>query len=89
MYSYEDRSRAALRSLQIVIVSRYGVFVVEAKNFQGWIFGDEKQAEWTQALPGEKIQVTEMELGQNWRHRALTAATGGLVSGSMIKYVLR
>src|SRR3989304_4617983 len=33
-----------------IFVSRYGVFVVETKNFTGWIFGDEKQATWTQKI---------------------------------------
>ena len=27
-----------------VIVSPYGIFVVETKNMAGWIFGNEKQA---------------------------------------------
>ena len=31
-----------------VIVSKYGIFVVETKNIKGWIYGDEKQAQWTQ-----------------------------------------
>jgi hypothetical protein len=31
-----------------VIVSRYGVFVVEAKNRSGWIYGDVNDAKWTQ-----------------------------------------
>jgi len=26
-----------------IIVSRYGIFVVETKNMKGWIFGSEKQ----------------------------------------------
>ena len=33
-----------------VIVSKYGIFVVETKNIKGWIYGDEKQAQWTQVL---------------------------------------
>ena len=27
-----------------VFVSRFGVFIVETKNYSGWIFGDENQA---------------------------------------------
>lgn len=33
-----------------VFVSRYGVFVVETKNYAGWIFENEKDAYWTQKL---------------------------------------
>ena len=50
-----------------VIVSRYGIFVIEAKNMNGWIFGDEKSAEWTQSLPGGKFKF-QNPLRQNYRH---------------------
>lgn len=33
-----------------IIVSRYGVFVVETKNMKGWIFGDSGQKTWTQKI---------------------------------------
>ncbi len=33
-----------------VIVSRYGIFVIETKNYKGWIYGNEKQKQWTQAF---------------------------------------
>ena len=50
-----------------VIVSRYGIFVIEAKNMNGWIFGDEKSAQWTQSLPGGKYRF-QNPLRQNYRH---------------------
>ena len=33
-----------------VIISRFGVFVIETKNMKGWIFGDPKHKRWTQQL---------------------------------------
>ena len=33
-----------------VLLSRFGVFVIETKNMAGWIFGDAHQAQWTQQL---------------------------------------
>jgi restriction system protein len=50
-----------------VIVSRYGVFVVETKNIDGWIFGDEKSPQWTQNLYGKKYKF-QNPLRQNYRH---------------------
>lgn len=50
-----------------VIVSRYGVFVVEAKNMKGWIFGDEKSVQWTQSFPGGKFKF-QNPLCQNYKH---------------------
>ena len=33
-----------------IIVSRFGIFVVETKNMKGWIFGSEHQKQWTQKI---------------------------------------
>ena len=33
-----------------IIVSVYGVFVVEAKNMKGWIFGSSNEPMWTQKI---------------------------------------
>ena len=33
-----------------IVVSQYGVFVVETKCYKGWIFGDSESRAWTQAL---------------------------------------
>jgi hypothetical protein len=51
-----------------VIVSRFGIFVVETKNMSGWIFGDEKSPEWTQSLPGGRKFRFQNPLHQNHKH---------------------
>lgn len=51
-----------------VIVSRFGIFVIEAKNMNGWIFGDAKAAQWTQSLPGGNKFKFQNPLMQNYRH---------------------
>lgn len=33
-----------------IIISPFGIFVIETKNFKGWIFGGENQKRWTQSL---------------------------------------
>lgn len=37
-----------------IVVSPYGIFVIETKNYKGWIFGHEKSEEWKQSLLGIK-----------------------------------
>ena len=37
-----------------IVVSPYGVFVIETKNYKGWIFGHENSEEWKQSLLGKK-----------------------------------
>jgi restriction system protein len=33
-----------------VVVSLKGIFVIETKNYRGWIFGSEEQRQWTQQI---------------------------------------
>lgn len=33
-----------------LVVSPYGIFVIETKNIKGWIFGQHNQAQWTQVI---------------------------------------
>lgn len=50
-----------------VIVSEYGVFVIETKNIKGWIFGNPSQKLWTQRIyrSSKKFQNP---LHQNHKH---------------------
>lgn len=50
-----------------IVVSPYGVFVVETKNYKGWIFGGEKSAQWTQNIYGKKNRFMN-PLRQNYAH---------------------
>lgn len=55
-----------------VVVSRYGVFVIETKNFKGWIFGGKNQKQWTVSLRRKKFRFHN-PLHQNELHlRALS-----------------
>lgn len=50
-----------------IIVSRYGIFVIETKNMEGWIFGSESQPKWTQSFANKRFQF-QNPLHQNYRH---------------------
>ena len=50
-----------------VIVSPYGIFVIETKNMQGWIFGNAYHDNWTQTIYRHKSQF-QNPLRQNYRH---------------------
>lgn len=50
-----------------IVLSRFGVFVIETKNMSGWIFGGENQAHWTQVLHRHKSQF-QNPLRQNYLH---------------------
>jgi len=50
-----------------VLMSRFGIFVVETKNFNGCIYGSEKGKVWTQFLGSTKNRF-QNPLHQNYKH---------------------
>ena len=50
-----------------IIVSKYGIFVVETKNMKGWIFGSQNQKQWTQQIFKHKSKF-QNPLHQNYKH---------------------
>lgn len=50
-----------------ILVSRFGVFVIETKDFRGWIFGDVSSARWTQVLFKARFRF-QNPINQNRRH---------------------
>ena len=50
-----------------IIVSVYGIFVVETKNMKGWIFGKENQRTWTQKIYKHSNKF-QNPLHQNYKH---------------------
>lgn len=59
-----------------VVVSPYGIFVLETKNYSGWVFGSARDAQWTQTARGRKSRF-QNPIRQNYAHvKALEAVTG-------------
>jgi hypothetical protein len=50
-----------------IVVSQYGVFVIETKNMKGWIFGGKDQKQWTQQIFKHKNKF-QNPLHQNYKH---------------------
>ena len=50
-----------------VVLSEYGIFVIETKNYSGWIYGGEYSEEWTKNVYGNKYQFRN-PLKQNYAH---------------------
>ncbi|MGI9344847.1 MAG: NERD domain-containing protein, partial [Gammaproteobacteria bacterium] len=50
-----------------IIVSRYGIFVIETKNMRGWIYGTAQQKQWTQKIFRHTSRF-QNPLHQNYKH---------------------
>ena len=60
-----------------VVLSRYGIFVIETKNMKGWIFGDRKSEFWTQQIYKCKNRF-QNPFFQNYKHICCLAETTGI-----------
>jgi hypothetical protein len=60
-----------------IVVSRYGIFVIELKDYRGWIFGDPHAPTWTQSFGKNRKYTFQNPIRQNYRHvKALAELTG-------------
>lgn len=79
LFSFSDKDYSILHNVTLpdetgrttqvdhIIVSPYGIFVVETKHYKGWIFGSEKNATWTQQIYRSK-KTFQNPLRQNYKH---------------------
>lgn len=54
------RTEKGTTQIDHVVVSKYGVFAIETKNYRGEIYGDDNRQEWTQLI------VTEVTYAKKW-----------------------
>ena len=50
-----------------VLVSRYGIFVLEVKHYTGWLFANPTAASWTQVIYGKHYKF-QNPTRQNYKH---------------------
>lgn len=70
-----------------ILVSRFGVFVIETKNYKGWIFANANQVNWTQVLFRLKFQF-QNPIFQNFRHVRAVQGLLDFLPPSAIKSVV-
>lgn len=51
---YIPKEDGSTTEIDLVMITKSGLFVVESKNYSGWIFGDEKDRNWTQTFPNKQ-----------------------------------
>ena len=51
---YIPTTNGETTEIDVLYLTLKGVFVLESKNYSGWIFGNDKDQSWTQSLPGAR-----------------------------------
>ena len=62
---YVPKSDGTTSEIDIVMVCRKGIFVIECKNYSGWIFGNENYPKWFKTLPAGKFRSVRKETFYN------------------------
>lgn len=70
-------SRNGTSQIDHILISKYGLFIVETKNIKGWIFGSEGNAQWTQSLYRKKYQF-QNPLRQAYRQKMVLSEFLGI-----------
>jgi hypothetical protein len=61
------KSSGGTTQVDHVLVSRFGIFVIETKHYSGWIFANSNDRHWTQVLYRTKSRF-QNPVRQNYRH---------------------
>lgn len=71
-----------------ILLSPYGIFVIETKNYKGWIFGGERQKTWTQKIYKNSYKF-QNPLHQNYKHqKVLEAVLADIVEPTLIHSIV-
>lgn len=65
---YVPKEDGTTTEIDLIMISRTGIYVFESKNYSGWIFGDEKQKNWTQSLHNRQKNRFYNPIWQNKGH---------------------
>ncbi|MGN4125578.1 nuclease-related domain-containing protein [Lysinibacillus sphaericus] len=62
------RNSQDMTELDLLYIDRTGLYVIESKNYSGWIFGNEAHQQWTQTMPNKKKYKFYNPIRQNATH---------------------
>ena len=64
---YSDGGNTKTTQIDHIVVSNYGIFSIETKNYKGQIYGSEQSSQWTQNIYGHKYKFMN-PVHQNYVH---------------------
>jgi hypothetical protein len=65
---YLTRADGKTTEIDMLVIDRRGIFVLESKNYGGWIFGDSSQKYWTATYPNKLKNRFYNPILQNLAH---------------------
>ena len=65
---YVPKDDGTTSEIDLLFITQKGIFVIESKNYSGWIFGNEKHGFWTASFPGGQKNKFYNPIKQNKTH---------------------
>lgn len=65
---YLPKNDGTTTEVDLIMIAETGIYVFESKNYSGWIFGDEKNKNWTQSLKSKQKNRFFNPIWQNSGH---------------------
>lgn len=65
---YIPSANGKTTEIDMILITHKGIFVIESKNFKGWIFGEKKQKYWAQTFPNGEKKDFFNPIWQNQNH---------------------
>lgn len=65
---YFPKDNGETSEIDLLFITQKGIFVIESKNYSGWIFGSDKDQYWTQMLPNKQENRFYNPIKQNQTH---------------------
>lgn len=65
---YIPNGKEKTTEIDLVYIHETGIYVIESKNYSGWIFGDEKSQNWMQTFPNRQKFSFYNPIKQNLGH---------------------
>ncbi len=65
---YLPKDDGGTTEIDLVYITQKGIFVIESKNYSGWIFGNSKDQYWTQSMPNGTKNRFYNPIKQNRTH---------------------
>ncbi|MBS4172870.1 nuclease-related domain-containing protein [Bacillus sp. FJAT-49736] len=66
--TYLPNSKGGTTEIDLVFIHETGIYVIESKNYSGWIFGKESDRNWCQMLPNRQKSYFYNPVKQNQTH---------------------
>lgn len=74
--------------VDIILITCAGIFVIESKNFHGYIFGNDKHKKWTQVFTKDNHNLFDNPILQNQYHIDFIANNLNLDSSYFHSYIV-